>query len=359
MLQMGVPALDAFPRKVWARLATRQVRAASNLVRPPVQGFQPLRDAIAAYLLRSRGIVCDASQVIVVSGYAAALGLTVQALSLERRSVWVESPGYLATPPLLRNLGMMPVAVPVDPQGLDVQAGQACCPDAGLAVVTPSHQSPLGVALSLPRRLALLQWASEADAWILEDDYDSEFRYTGPPLPALKSLDRKDRVVYCGTFSKVLFPGLRLSYMVVPRRRLDDFSGACRFGLWGVCPELLQAVVCDFMRGGDFARHIKRMRALYAKRRAFLVDALRARAPAGMTVHMTQGGMHLLVSVPAGVSDVDWARRARMAGFAVQPLSLWSLEPGGGQGLMMGFTNVESAAQAQEQVDALMKAVGR
>jgi GntR family transcriptional regulator/MocR family aminotransferase len=240
-----------------------------------------------------------------------------------------------------------------------VQAGRARCPDAALAVVTPSHQSPLGVALSLPRRHALLQWASDADAWIVEDDYDSEFRYTGPPLPALKSLDREDRVIYSGTFSKVLFPGLRLGYMVVPRGRLDDFAQSCRFGLWGVCPELLQAVVCDFMTGGDFARHIKRMRALYAKRRAFLVDALRARVPAGMTVHMTQGGMHLLISVPADVSDIEWAWRARAAGFAVQPLSLWSPEAGGGQGLMMGFTNVESAAQAQQQVDALMTAVGR
>ena len=216
--RMGLPALDAFPRKLWSRLSTRAARGLGTpeLIYPHPAGDRPLREAIAAYLGVSRGIACTAEQVMVTAGFQGALALARSLLLHPGDAVWVEDPGYPLARQALGAAGVQISPVPVDREGLQVDVGIATAPNARLAVVTPTHQSPLGVALSLPRRLALLGWAAATGAWVLEDDYDSEFRYIGHPLPALKSLDRGGRVLYAGSFSKVLFPGLRLGYLVVP-----------------------------------------------------------------------------------------------------------------------------------------------
>jgi GntR family transcriptional regulator/MocR family aminotransferase len=355
--QLGLPALDEFPRKLWAGLVARQARKTGSLNKPAPAGYAPLRDALAAYLHRSRGIDAQPGQVFVVPAYTAGLALAIDALQLAGAPAWVEQPGYPPTAQVLRRLGLQVCDVPVDDHGIDVGFGRQHFPDARLAVVTPSHQSPTGVALPLQRRVELLEWAGERGAWILEDDYDGEYRYRGHPLPALKSLDTCDRVIYCGTLSKVLFPGLRLAYVVVPQSLVAAFDLACRRTVHGGCPEFMQAVVAEFIDQGHFARHIKRMRTLYARRRAMLAQAFAPYAPDGLTVHMEDGGMHLLVDVRDDLDDIAMARRARDAGFAVHALTAWRNGTPGRRGLLMGFTNIRDEAEARRLVADLVQAL--
>ncbi|WNW12946.1 PLP-dependent aminotransferase family protein [Pseudomonas sp. DTU_2021_1001937_2_SI_NGA_ILE_001] len=347
-LQMGLPALDAFPRKLWNRLAARQLRHSGleGLVYPSPQGHAPLRTAIATYLGISRGIHCQPDQVFVCAGYRACLDLIRHTLMQPGDACWLEDPGYFMARQVLLEAGAQLVPVPVDAEGLDVACGVALAPQARFAVVTPTHQSPLGVSLSLPRRLALLGWAGRQGSWIIEDDYDSEYRYRGKPLPALKSLDQQERVLYTGTFSKVLFPGLRLAYLVVPAPLVDAFARQAD-RLHNHCPLLHQATVATFMGEGHFARHLNRMRQLYARRRQWLLDALQAQGGAHLQLDEQAGGMHLLALL-SNQDDGPVAAEARRAGLAVQGLSGWYLGEVRRQGLLMGFTNVASAEQAND-----------
>ncbi len=356
-LQLGLPALDEFPRKLWARLTARQARLEGSLTRPAPAGHPRLREALADYLHRSRGLSARAEQVFIVPGYTAALGLCVDAVLQAGDAAWVECPGYPTSARVLTQLGLKPVPVPVDDDGLDVSTAMRRSPQARLAVVTPSHQSPTGVSMTLARRQALLAWAVGANAWVLEDDYDGEYRYRGHPLPALKSLDLNDRVVYCGTLSKVLFPGLKLAYLVVPQAQQGLFEAASQRALHGGCPDLQQAVAADFILEGHFARHIKRMRTLYAKRRGYLAEALMHQRALPLTVEMREGGMHLLARLPDGSDDLALQQCARQAGFALQALSAWSGGDRRQRGLLLSFTNVASAAQARRLCERLMAAL--
>lgn len=351
-LALGLPALNDFPRKLWGRLLARRANDADLLGRPDPRGYAPLREAIAGYLQRSRGVACAPAQVFIVPGYAAALNLAAQVLLRRDDSVWVENPGYPPTHRLLRNLGMVPVAVPVDEEGMVVEAGLQRSPGSRMAVVTPSHQSPTGATLSLQRRTELLQWAAQNGAWIVEDDYDGEYRYQGPPLPALKSLDRQDRVVYTGTFSKVLFAGIRLAYCVVPARKIPEFEEACAEVASGACPVLMQKVVFDFLEQGHFARHIKKMRSLYAKRRQYLADALLALGPDRIDVRLQAGGMHLLARPRVPATDAQLAA-APPLGYRSHALSSWGVDGPGPQGLILGFTNLASREHAEQVVREL------
>jgi len=238
-----------------------------------------------------------------------------------------------------KEAGAKLVAVPVDTEGLNVDAAIAQSPDAGFAFVTPSHQMPLGVSLSQSRRLALLSWAANAETWVIEDDYDSEFRYGSRPLPALKSLDQGDRVFYVGTFSKVLFPGLRLGYIVVPLSTASRVEQICRL-FYRDRPIFDQAVVADFITEGHFARHIRRMRQLYAARRAALAGALAKVFDGQVNIELQAGGMHLLARFSGGESDTQLVERANAAKLWPAALSPWSVEHACGQGLLLNFTNI-------------------
>jgi GntR family transcriptional regulator/MocR family aminotransferase len=351
--QLGLPALDAFPRKLWSALTAKAARAISeaDLAYPDVCGSMALREEIVAYLGLARGIVCSPYQVLVTPGYQGALTLVRQVLLRPGDAVWLEDPGHPQASQAMEIGGASLVPVPVDADGMRIAAGMTAAPRARLAVVTPTHQSPLGVSLSLPRRLALLAWAEEARAWILEDDYDAEFRYTGPTPPSLKSLDRGERVLFAGSFSKTLFPGLRLGYLVVPDTLVETMTRAARLITRG--PSLLeQSVAAAFMAGGHFARHVKRMRGLYKRRRAVLAEALAGH----FKVELAAGGMHLLIRLPEGVDDTDVARRAQASGLAPTALSGFSIAHHPGHGLLLGFTNVreEDAAALVAQLAAVI-----
>jgi GntR family transcriptional regulator/MocR family aminotransferase len=357
-LQAGLPALDQFPRKLWNRLASRELRHSGidGLIYPDSRGDAGLRAAVAGYLGVSRGIVCSARQVFICAGYPGILDLICRSLLKEGDQCWFEEPGYFLARRFLQEAGAQLVPVPVDGEGLNVEEGRRLADNAGFAVVTPSHQSPLGVSLSLPRRQALLDWANRKGSWIIEDDYDSEYRYQGRPLPALKSIDNQGRVLYAGTFSKVLAPGLRLAYLVVPDSQVGRFA-VMADRMHNHCPQLLQATVATFIRDGHFARHLKKMRSLYAQRRTLLIDALHEQLREDLQVDQQAGGMHLIGHLPAAYDDEQVAAHARILGLAVVPLSVCYGGTAKAPGLMLGFTNVACAQQASEAVALLARAI--
>jgi GntR family transcriptional regulator/MocR family aminotransferase len=346
--QMGLPALDAFPRKIWARLGARSIRAlqASGMAHPPVAGVEALRSEIASYLQVSRGISCSPAQVFVTSGYRHTLELISHALLKAGDKAWVENPGFPPTRWLFAHLNIEAVPVPVDSEGLVVSEGLALAPEARAVVVTPSHQSPLCVTLTLSRRMALLEWAAQRDAWIVEDDYDGEYRYVSRPLPALKSLDHEGRVLYAGTFSKVLFPGLRLAYLVVPEAKIPRFEDIARTFVGG-SPYLTQAIVTAFIREGHFARHIQRMRKLYAERRSLTVKGLMNVLFDRITIDAQPGGMHLVLRLPPDYADHDLVARLLANGLYAEALSDCTLTGDGAPGLLLNFTNIASADVAE------------
>lgn len=351
--QMGLPALDLFPREIWARVMGRRLRTQTrfDLALGDVCGEAVLREAIVDYLRVSRSIECLPEQVVITSGYASSMTLILRALAKPGEGMWVEDPGFPLIRPVIaqENVGLMPV--PVDDHGLNVAAGIHDYPQARFVLLTPAHQSPLGVALSLTRRRQLLEWAASAQAWIIEDDYDSEFRYHGKPLSPLKSLDAPQRVIYAGTFSKSLFPALRTAWLVVPLNQVARFRQLAGLMACSV-PVLWQQTLADFIRDGHFWRHLKKMRQHYARRRLWMEEALREQ---GFAVVPQEGGIQLVVAVDA--DDRLLTAKANQAGLAVQALSRWRLKSEGRGGLLLSFTNITSAEMAKQVARQLREAI--
>ena len=343
----GLPALDEFPLQTWQRLVASHARRldAQALVYGDPAGEPALREAIATYVSTARGVHCEASQIVIVSSAQEALHLLAQLLLDPGDAAWLEEPGYYGARAALNSAGARVVPVPVDTEGLDVAAGIALAPHARVACVTPSNQYPLGVSMSLDRRLALLDWARRNDAWIVEDDYDGEFRYDGRPLTSVQGLDSAGRVIYVGTFTKSLYPSLRLAYVVLPPDLVASFVAA-RTQVDGHPPPFMQRVVADFMHLGHFDTHLRRMRALYRERRDL---ALRL-----FTRHLTQ---HLGIELgPADAgfrvvafldrNDRDVADRDARAGLELPTLSrLYVGRPR--QGLVLGYMGLPPAALTQ------------
>jgi GntR family transcriptional regulator / MocR family aminotransferase len=342
----GVPALDLFPVDAWARLVARTWKDAPRalLGYADALGYAPLREAIAAHLRASRAVRCDASHVIITNGAQQAMHLVAHALLEPGDAVWFEDPGYRGARTALRSAGIEISPIPIDEEGLRVDEGMKRAPAARAAYVTPSHQYPLGVTMSVSRRLELLAWARERQAWIIEDDYDSEFRYAGRPLASLQGLDTADRVIYVGTFSKVLCPALRVGYLVAPpaivealmiARGVSDRHGAT----------IEQAVLARFMDAGGLVRHIRRMRARYAERQDVLVTAAARDLDGLLEVPAQPAGLHLIGWLPDGADDRAAAERAFSHGVETSPLSTYcasgrSTKPG----LSLGYAGVNAAA---------------
>jgi GntR family transcriptional regulator/MocR family aminotransferase len=337
----GIPDLEHFPFDTWTRLATQRWRhPPRNLLGySHPAGYYPLRAEVAAYLKASRGVRCTTEQVIIVSGSQQAIDLAARVLLDPEDAVWMEDPGYPGARSALLAAEARLVPVRVDDEGLDVPFGIERCRDARMAYVTPSYQFPLGTTMSLTRRLLLLQWASNARAWILEDDYDSEFRYAGRPLSSLQGLDTTGQVIYIGTFSKVLFPGLRLGYLVVPPDLVDAFTAA-RAVTDRHAPMLDQIVLSDFIAHGHFAQHIRHMRGLYAERQAHLVEEVRRELAGALTIHAAEAGMHLIGTLADGLDDNEVAQRAAMHHLITPPLSVYNIASSQHNALLLGYTAI-------------------
>jgi GntR family transcriptional regulator / MocR family aminotransferase len=346
------PAYDQFPFRLWSSLVMRHVRNphANALRYSGVLGLESLREAICTYLRTSRAVRCDPQQIMIVSGSQQALEISARVLLDPQNPVWIEEPGYWLARHVLLAAGCRLVPVPVDSEGIDVVAGIKLQRKARAAFVAPSHQYPLGATMSASRRLKLLDWAESAGSWIIEDDYDSEYRYTSMPIASLQGLDHDSRVIYIGTFSKTVFPSLRIGYVVVPSDLVDRFS-AVRYAMDIGPPYLYQAVLTDFMREGHFARHIRRMRLLYGERRTALVDNIRKEFGSTLEVQGSEAGMHLTVTLPKGFRDQEIAARAALQKLWLAPLSPAYVGAPIRQGFVLGFGSTGT--------DEMPKAVAR
>ena len=336
--RVGQPTFDGASARAWARLVARHAKRVPQRrqMYGDAMGYLPLREALAHYLATARSVRCDAEQLMVVSGSQQGLALAAQALLAPGDVVWCEEPGYRGARDTLLLRGARPVPVPVDEEGLDVAAGIARRRHARAVYVTPSHQYPLGVVMSAPRRLQLLDWARRSGAWVLEDDYDSEYRYDTQPVAALHALDGDRRVIYLGTLSKVLFPALRLGYLVIPPDLVDRFRRLRDANDVFPAP-LPQAALHDFIREGHFARHLRRITRLYAQRRRVLVDAIRRELGETVGILGDRAGLHLVLTLPPKTDDHVLALRAAQQGLSVIPLSSCYAGRHRQPGLVLGF----------------------
>jgi GntR family transcriptional regulator / MocR family aminotransferase len=336
---LGRTLVDARTVELWRKLSARGLRSfgRQHLGYGDPRGMPELRRSVCEYLRAARAVRCEPEQVVITAGTQQALDILIRVMPGPDREVWIEDPGYALTRLALAAAAVKVCPVPVDQHGINVTEGIRRAPKARAVFITPSHQFPKGVALSMARRLELLAWARESGAWIVEDDYASEFRYGGRPLASLQGLDDAARVIYIGTLNKALFPGLRLGYAVVPASLSPVFVTA-RTLIDRQPSSLCQSVVTAFMEEGHFAAHIRRMREIYRGQRDALVAALKRRLGDHLSVDPPDQGMHLVAYTRRGLSDVGIARAARDHGVVVQAMSRLYVEAPAQSALMLGFS---------------------
>ncbi|MEW6733207.1 MAG: PLP-dependent aminotransferase family protein [Acidobacteriota bacterium] len=333
------PDLASFPFDIWTRLLTKYSRNPSYDLfgYAYMAGYPRLREAIASYLRSARAVKCEAEQVIIVPGSQIALELATQMLLDPGEVALMEDPGYFGVRGVFIRAGIRIVPIPIDANGISIDAIRNNRDQARMVYVTPSHQFPLGVTMPLSRRLELLEWASRSGAWIIEDDCDGEYRYTGRPIASLQGLDGENRVIYTGTFSKVLFPSLRLGYMVVPPDLANAFiTGRAMIDLQPAT--IPQAALADFIESGHFTHHLRRMRTLYAERQSLLLETARAELGGLLEIEEHEAGMHLVGWLPEDKNDRSVARAASLHDVIAVPLSIFSLQPITRGALILGYT---------------------
>jgi GntR family transcriptional regulator/MocR family aminotransferase len=337
--RVGLSDTCHFPLNVWSSLMARHARAPTPRTVGPM-GFRPLRMAICDYLRAARSVRCTPEQVMVVGGTQQGLQVAARVLLDSRDEVWVEEPGCWGASNVLSSTGATLVPVPVDREGMNVGEGMRRSPAGRVAYISPAHQFPMGCTMSIARRGALLDWAARNDAWILEDDYDGEFRYEGQPIPSLQSLDSANRVIFIGTFGKVVSPAERVAYMVIPEDLVEMFREA-RQAIDLALPTLIQQVLADFMEGGHFARHICRLKQVHSAQRQMLISAIRQHMGSDMAIAGTDAGLHLVGLLPSGVDDVNLGLRLADAGISAVPLSTCYLGRPIESGLILGYGSVD------------------
>ncbi|MEM7117891.1 MAG: PLP-dependent aminotransferase family protein [Chloroflexota bacterium] len=360
LFPIGSPALDAFPFDVWAKLTARfykQLDSKELQLGQHMVGYPPLRQAIANYLKATRGVDCQPEQIIITSGSQLGLYVSAQVLINAGDSVWVENPGYSAAWGAVDLAGGAIKAIPVDEEGLVVETGIAQAENGRVAIVTPSHQYPLGYTMSLARRLQLLNWASSQGAWIIEDDYDSAYRYNSPPLAALQALDPAQRVIYVGTFSKMLFPALRLGFLVVPPDLLPAFVGL-RTTIDVRTPIISQAVLAAFLSEGHFMRHLRRMRKLYQTRRDCLITELQRQLGDIIGLGPTDCGMHFTLFLPDDLPQDKINSGLLQQGWFAEFLSHAYLAGPQRNGIGLGYTSL-NPEQIRHRTHVLAQAILR
>jgi GntR family transcriptional regulator / MocR family aminotransferase len=342
----GLPAFDAFPLAVWARLSAKHWRQSRDLIMgySDPNGLIELRHAISEHLRANRGISCDAEQIFVVNGAQQAFDVIGRVLVNPGDPVWFENPGAIGARNSFIACGAAMVPVPVDAEGISVEAGLRLAPDFRLAFVTPSHQHPTGAEMSLTRRAELLAAANARDAWIVEDDYDGEFRYDGRPLPTLKSADKSERVIYVGTFSKTMFPSLRLGFYLAPQPLVPVFQRISGAFLQGV-PLSIQAVLAEFIGEGHFATHLRRMRDIYRERHEVFHEAARQHLGGLLEAQRSAAGFHVTARfLRPELDEEDVQARADAAGIVVSPIGRFCIEPVAAKGLVLGVSAIEPRA---------------
>jgi GntR family transcriptional regulator/MocR family aminotransferase len=358
----GCCSVDAITIESWRRVGSKQMKTFErvNLHYADPIGELSLRIEVAQYLRAARAVRCEPEQIIIVSGAQQALDLSLRVLVNPGDSVWIEDPGYLGARAALHAVGANLIPVPVDENGLVVSAGILAEANARAAYITPSHQYPTGAVMSMRRRLEVLAWARDHDAWIIEDDYDSEFRYVGRPLAALQGIDDDSRVIYVGTLSKMLFPGVRIGFAVVPKDLIDVFTGA-KFVTDRQPPSLQQAMVADFMRSGYLTGHIRRMRLQYREARDVVVKAITQHMGDLVEVEVPDCGIQLIVRFKKDISDVEVANNARAKGIVVKPVSSLCLNQPARQGLLLGYSgfDLRKLRSASRQLAEVVRATIR
>ena len=338
----GVPALDKFPVKRWNKYLSRATTKSgiANFSYGDLLGSEKLRASIAHHLADSRGMKVDPKQILITSGAQQAFVLISYVLMNKNDTVWYENPGHIAGRDLLKIVGGDVSPVPIDKEGLNLPYAVLNFSKPKLIFTTPSHQQPLGITMSLQRRLTLLKYAHENASWVIEDDYDSEFRYRGRPLPALAALDKVGRVLYVGTFSKSLFPSVRIGYVVVPEILVDTFAKTRNiFGQ--TSSAITEEALSNFMDDGGFAEHIRKMRRLYRERRDILLDALKNHCSNILEPQQTDAGMHIIADIKNGMSDRLAHLELLNAGIDSLPLSIYYEGSVQRQALVLGFSGVQ------------------
>ncbi|MBE9111770.1 PLP-dependent aminotransferase family protein [Nodosilinea sp. LEGE 07298] len=340
----GRPALDQFPLALWRQLLSRHCRQGDWLdYATDPMGYWPLRCAIAAHLSQARAVHCQPDHILITNGTQQALDLATRVLVSAGDAIALEEPSYLSARSVFTSQGAILHPVPVDESGLNVDALTQLTAPIRLVYVTPSHQFPTGAVLSLPRRLALLAWAQQRGSLIFEDDYDSEYRYTGRPIPALQGLGNGQSVLYVGTFSKVLFPSLRVGYMVLPSALVPVFRRAKWLSDRQV-PGLEQAVLADFIAAGHLERHIRRMRSIYDQRRQALVTALTQHFGDRVTILGENAGLHVMVRFQTQIPDADLIAKAAQVGVGLISASPQYLGPSPGHEFIFSYTELDESA---------------
>jgi GntR family transcriptional regulator / MocR family aminotransferase len=338
-------AVDRFPAKLWGSIAASRARTFASWLRieDDGSGYRPLREAITHYLAMSRGVRCTPDQVLVVSGVQQGLDLIARVLLKHGEPVWMEDPGYFGASIAFNTVGARIIPVPVDEQGLDVGAGVKLCQHAKGAYVTPAHQFPLGMTLSLERRMALLDWAARAGAFVIEDDYDSEYRFEGRPVPALQGLDENSNVILVGSFSKLLFPSLRIGYVVLPDSLVDYFR-AFRYRTDLRNLSLDQAVLCDFIVAGHLGRHLRRMRNLYSSRLAALLDGGDRYLRGLLRISDVRAGLYTVGFLENDMDSWQAEKEAATQGVEAVALDRYTLNRPDPRGVLLGFAAFDEAA---------------
>jgi GntR family transcriptional regulator/MocR family aminotransferase len=337
--QVSVPLVKAFPWDVWARITAAVYREAPHmhLGYDDAQGYAPLREALAAHLRISRSINCEADQILIVNGSRQAIHLAAELLLSEGDECWMEDPGYNGAKSAFKRFGGIICPVPITENGIDLDYATGHFPTAKMVYVTPSHQYPLGSTLLLSQRVRLLNWAAGHRMWVIEDDYDSEFRYNSRPIPALQGLDTKGNVIYIGTFSKVLLPALRMGYMVFPSTALARRFTIAKAVTDGQSAVMNQAIVAEFIKEGHFSRHIRRMRLLYKEAQDTLIVLIKKHLDGLLTPVAVEAGMHLVAFLPEGMDAEAISAEAEKRGIYLQTINQYSLEFKYPNGLVLGF----------------------
>ncbi len=338
----GLTAVSEFPFDIWEKIAVRVYRGSRYKISGygEAAGYCPLREAVATHFAATRGVHCDIEQIFITNGAQQALDLIGRILLDAGDKVWIEDPCYQEALGIFRSNGAQIIPVAVDAEGFDLARAEAESRAAKLVYITPSHQYPTGVTMSLARRLSLLEWARKNSAWIIEDDYNSEFRYAGRPLASLQNLDNFGRVIYVGTFSKTIFPALRLGCLIVPKNLVEIFTAARALS---DChsPIFEQAILADFIAEGHFARHLRRMRTLYEKRQNILVEESEKNLSGLLKVSKASSGMHLIGWLAEGFDEIEIAESAAENGLNVTPLSSYCIENNLPPGIILGYTGFD------------------